>query len=156
MIYLIKRECDKYRIPDAPDRNVRRWMEKENAKLRESARREFSQTVCDLTAFVKKRDPRVKEYQKLTEERRLAALQAQKERNKMEKMKRLDAAGEYVEPEWTRAESEYVDEDDLFRRRDLGGNVTDKDEMFFVEEDGVLLCIACDKTFKNDRQVLWV
>ncbi|KAF9896181.1 DnaJ sub C member 21, partial [Lobosporangium transversale] len=37
--------CDKYRLSEAPDRRVRRAMEKENKKFRDAARKEFNDTV---------------------------------------------------------------------------------------------------------------
>ncbi|KAK0387125.1 hypothetical protein NLU13_5438 [Sarocladium strictum] len=49
---------DKYRLSDAPDRRVRRLMEKENKKIREDAIREFNDAVRFLVTFVRKRDPR--------------------------------------------------------------------------------------------------
>lgn len=47
--------CDVYRYPDAPDRRIKRAMEKENKRLRDSARMEFNDTVrvgrtCSQTA----------------------------------------------------------------------------------------------------------
>ncbi|KAJ5118521.1 Heat shock protein DnaJ [Penicillium atrosanguineum] len=51
---------DTYRLSDAPDRRVRRLMEKENRRLRDEAIREFNDAVRSLVAFIKKRDPRYK------------------------------------------------------------------------------------------------
>jgi len=51
---------DIYRYSDAPDRRVRRIMEKENKRLREEGIREFNDAVRSLIAFVRKRDPRYK------------------------------------------------------------------------------------------------
>ncbi|KAA1467416.1 DnaJ-domain-containing protein [Dentipellis sp. KUC8613] len=45
---------------DAPDRRVRRLMEKDNKKARDDARREYNDTVRSLCLFVRKRDPRYK------------------------------------------------------------------------------------------------
>lgn len=36
---------DKWRLSDAPNRNVRRQMEKENRKAREAARKEYNDTI---------------------------------------------------------------------------------------------------------------
>jgi DnaJ family protein A protein 5 len=49
---------DQYRLSDAPDRRVRRAMEKENQKFRDDGKREFNDAVRTLVAFVRKRDPR--------------------------------------------------------------------------------------------------
>src|SRR5436190_12432814 len=51
---------DAYRYSEAPDRRVRRLMEKENKRLRDEAIRDFNDTVRSLVAFAKKRDPRYK------------------------------------------------------------------------------------------------
>ncbi|ROW00130.1 hypothetical protein VSDG_03425 [Cytospora chrysosperma] len=49
---------EKWRLAEAPDRRVRRLMEKENKKMRDDAIRDFNDAVRSLVAFVKKRDPR--------------------------------------------------------------------------------------------------
>ncbi|EGN98998.1 hypothetical protein SERLA73DRAFT_34694, partial [Serpula lacrymans var. lacrymans S7.3] len=51
---------DQWNTTEAPDRRVRRLMEKDNKKAREDARREFNDTVRSLALFVRKRDPRHK------------------------------------------------------------------------------------------------
>lgn len=51
---------DVYRYSEAPDRRVRRMMEKENKRVREESIREYNDAVRSLVAFVKKRDPRFK------------------------------------------------------------------------------------------------
>lgn len=51
---------DVYHYSEAPDRRVRRMMEKENKRCREEGIREFNDAVRSLVAFVKKRDPRFK------------------------------------------------------------------------------------------------
>lgn len=54
---------DKWNLADAPNREVRRAMEKENKKERLHARRDYSSRVKALAQFVRKRDPRVWEHQ---------------------------------------------------------------------------------------------
>ena len=51
---------DVHRYSEAPDRRIRRLMEKENRRLREEAVREFNDAVRSLVAFARKRDPRCK------------------------------------------------------------------------------------------------
>lgn len=60
---------DQYRLSDAPDRRIRRLMEKENKKLRDEAIQEYNNAVRSLVAFVRKRDPRVQNNQKSEVER---------------------------------------------------------------------------------------
>eukprot|EP00587_Corethron_hystrix_P007865 CAMPEP_0113330604 /NCGR_PEP_ID=MMETSP0010_2-20120614/21767_1 /TAXON_ID=216773 ORGANISM="Corethron hystrix, Strain 308" /NCGR_SAMPLE_ID=MMETSP0010_2 /ASSEMBLY_ACC=CAM_ASM_000155 /LENGTH=267 /DNA_ID=CAMNT_0000193261 /DNA_START=145 /DNA_END=945 /DNA_ORIENTATION=+ /assembly_acc=CAM_ASM_000155 len=52
--------ADKYDTREAPDRRVRRAMEDENRKARKTARKERTEEVVSLIAFVKRKDPRVK------------------------------------------------------------------------------------------------
>ncbi|KAF9404883.1 hypothetical protein BGZ94_003894 [Podila epigama] len=44
--------CDKFRLSEAPDRRVRRAMEKENKKFRDAARKEFNDTVLVSVAVI--------------------------------------------------------------------------------------------------------
>lgn len=54
---------DKYNVLEAPNRQVKRAMEKENSKFRDTARKEYLSKVKQLVAFVKKRDPRFAHYE---------------------------------------------------------------------------------------------
>jgi DnaJ family protein A protein 5 len=130
---------DKYRLSDAPDRNVRRYMERENLKSREAARREFNDTVRRLAAFVQKRDPRYKVYMDEQKELKNQKAEELKARMKKEKEERLQQKQAYSEPEWVKAASE------------------EHLEMWDEEdEDGIsneLFCAACNKVFKSDKQV---
>ncbi|KAJ6577242.1 hypothetical protein B0H19DRAFT_1019574 [Mycena capillaripes] len=51
---------DQWNLTEAPDRRIRRLMEKDNKKAREDARREYNDTVRSLAKFLRKRDPRYK------------------------------------------------------------------------------------------------
>lgn len=51
---------DQWNVLEAPDRQVRRLMEKDNKKVRDGARKEYNETVKALVMFVRKRDPRYK------------------------------------------------------------------------------------------------
>lgn len=80
--------CDEYDVLEAPNRKVRRLMEEENKKIRKKERREFNDSVRQLSSFVKKRDKRViekqLELQRLQKEkdhaRKLRQLQLEKEK----------------------------------------------------------------------------
>lgn len=129
---------DVYRYSDAPERRVRRLMEKENKRLREDAAREFNDAVRSLVAFVKKRDPRFKpnaqselERQKVL--RDAAAAQAARSRaaNQAKAINTRDL------PHWTRtAETEASEESEA----------SEEDPREIYE------CIMCDKTFKSEKQ----
>ncbi|KAI0324672.1 DnaJ-domain-containing protein [Cubamyces sp. BRFM 1775] len=51
---------DQWNIAEAPDRRVRRLMERDNKKARDEARKEYNDTVRSLAIFIRKRDPRYK------------------------------------------------------------------------------------------------
>lgn len=126
---------DKYRLSEAPDRRIRRLMEKENNAARQEAIREFNEAVRALVAFVRKRDPRFKPSTQSEEERQktlrdLAAAQAARAR------KANEAAMNYVAPEWTKLPNPEDEEES---------------EESEVEEE-VFECVSCNKTFKSERQ----
>lgn len=134
---------DKYRLSDAPDRAVRRLMEKENKKARELGAREFNDAVRSLVAFVRKRDPRyVPNLQSESERQKIlrdsAAAQAARQRAaNQEKL-----AASYVAPEW--AQSRPGDAADEY----AGGFSSDAESE--VREE--IECVVCDKTFKSEKQ----
>lgn len=131
---------DKWRLSDAPDRRVRRLMEKENKKFREDAIREFNDAVRSLVVFVRKRDPRyIPNTQSEAERQKIlrdsAAAQAARSRAaNREKMTDASAV-----PEW--AQSRY-DEAHL-------GEFSESEEDSEVE---VLECVVCNKSFKSEKQ----
>ncbi|KAL4894370.1 hypothetical protein BDV59DRAFT_192700 [Aspergillus ambiguus] len=126
---------DKYRYSDAPDRRVRRLMEKENKRLREEGIREFNEAVRSLVAFIKKRDPRYKsnaqdERQRQETLRQTAAAQASRSRA-MNQAKLRD----HVVQEWAKSETLEEDHSDLSE-----------------EEAESFECVACRKSFKSQNQ----
>ncbi|KAG0226346.1 hypothetical protein BGW42_003681 [Actinomortierella wolfii] len=134
--------CDKYRLSEAPDRRVRRAMEKENKKLRDAARKEFNDTVLSLVAYVRKRDPRFAAYQD-EQKQKQEAIQAEiKARAEREKEKLRTLAAEFREQEWARAEDDEEQQDD-----DGDENGEDIEEEYEHEYE----CILCDKYFKSER-----
>lgn len=99
-------EADRYQPTWGENRRLRRAMHKENAKERERLRREFSETVRELAAFVRRRDPRYAEYQRQRSERRA---QEEAERRARERVRREEAAENYVEPDWSRLDEEQLE-----------------------------------------------
>ncbi|TGJ80767.1 hypothetical protein E0Z10_g7995 [Xylaria hypoxylon] len=132
---------DKWRLSDAPDRRVRRLMEKENKKLREDAIREFNDAVRSLVIFVRKRDPRyVPNNQSEAERQQIlrdsAAAQAARSRAaNQEKMNNVDAI-----PEWARSRGD----DDAYA--DEFSESEDESEVEQIE------CVVCNKIFKSEKQ----
>lgn len=54
-------QYDEYDVEDAQDRYEKRWMEKQNKKLREKHDREERKRIMTLTKNGKENDPRIKE-----------------------------------------------------------------------------------------------
>ncbi|KAJ3552427.1 hypothetical protein NPX13_g11115 [Xylaria arbuscula] len=131
---------DKWRLSDAPDRRVRRLMEKENKKFREDAIREFNDAVRSLVIFVRKRDPRyVSNNQSEAERQQIlrdsAAAQAARARAAhQEKTDNAEAI-----PEWARSRG-----DD-----DHAGEFSESEDESEVE---TIECVVCNKTFKSEKQ----
>ncbi|PTU22231.1 hypothetical protein P175DRAFT_0557153 [Aspergillus ochraceoroseus IBT 24754] len=126
---------DTYRYSDAPDRRVRRLMEKENRRLREGAIREFNDAVRSLVAFVKKRDPRYKSYKETQSQqhevlRQSAAAQATRSRAANQAKLR-----NHIVQEWAKSEN-------------LEANESESSE----SDDEHFECIVCNKTFKTQNQ----
>lgn len=62
--------ADKWNLAEAPNRDYRRAMERENKRERARVKKEFNDLVRELVSFVKKRDPRVKARKGLEAERK--------------------------------------------------------------------------------------
>jgi len=126
---------DVYRCADAPDRRVRRLMEKENRRLRDEGIREFNDAVRSLVAFVKKRDPRYianaeSEAQRQQKLRSSAAAQAARSRAANQAKLR-----DYVIPEWARSE----EPEEEF----TSGSESEREHFE---------CVVCRKIFKSEKQ----
>ena len=126
---------DVYRYGEAPDRRVRRMMEKENKRFRDEAIREFNDAVRSLVAFVKRRDPRFEPNKQSEAERQKTlrdAAAAQAARSRAANQVKLD---EHVLAEWQQV-SESVEK-----------YVSAEEEMQEHFE-----CVVCDKIFKSEKQ----
>jgi DnaJ family protein A protein 5 len=126
---------DAYRLSEAPDRRVRRLMEKENKRLRDEGIREFNDAVRSLVAFVKKRDPRYKanaqsEAQRQETLRQSVAAQAARSRAFNQAKMR-----DHVLPEWAQSEQPEADYSD-----------SEESEVESFE------CVVCHKYFKSQKQ----
>ncbi|KAK1984277.1 DnaJ domain-containing protein [Colletotrichum cereale] len=130
---------DKYRLSDAPDRRVRRLMEKENKKTREEAIREFNDAIRFLVAFVRKRDPRYLPNTQTAAERQESlrtAAAAQAARSRAANKEKLSKA--FV-PEWAQARDE----------ADAGEYFLESEEVDSEVEE--IECVVCNKTFKSEK-----
>ncbi|CAK9214838.1 unnamed protein product [Sphagnum jensenii] len=146
--------CDEYDVMQAPNRKVRRLMEEENKKIRKRERREYSDSVRQLAAFVKKRDKRVREKQ-------LELQRIQKEKAEMRKQRQLQLEKEkqeqvrrYKEQDWTKpSEDDYSDEseDDGFLEDDWDRAGKNK-EIPKEDDSEEFHCIICGKHFRSAKQ----
>ncbi|KAI4864486.1 DnaJ-domain-containing protein [Hypoxylon rubiginosum] len=131
---------DKWRLSDAPDRRVRRLMEKENKKFREEGVREFNDAVRSLVAFVRKRDPRYVPNTQSEAERQKTlrdTAAAQAARSRAANQQKLNDP--LAVPEWARSQG-----DDLYQ-----GEFSETDEESEVEH---IECVVCNKIFKSEKQ----
>ncbi|KAF3928616.1 hypothetical protein AA313_de0204630 [Arthrobotrys entomopaga] len=132
---------DKYRYRDAPDRRVKRLMEKENRKLRETAIREFNDTVKQFVLFIRKRDPRYLPNFQTEEERNAAAREASKSQSQRARMENAAKLANYTEAEWSKTKDVWE------------GDETDEEDEDEVEPTVEFECVACNKTFKTEQQM---
>jgi DnaJ homolog subfamily A member 5 len=138
---------DRWRYGDAPDRRVKRAMEKENKRYRDAGRREFNDTVKvrqlyqqtlmsqSLVLFIRKRDPRyVKETvdEAKLQASLLAASQSQAARAKAAFQENISS---FQTQNWMQAE-EMLEE-------------TEDEEESEIDEQ--FECVACRKVYKNEK-----
>lgn len=128
---------DVYRYPDAPDRRVRRLMEKENKRIREEGIREFNDAVRSLIAFVRKRDPRFIPYAQSEAERQRIlrdAVAAQAARSRAANQAKSAPQGPI--PEW------------MMNRKEAEDDGSEEED----EPDEHVECVVCKKYFKTEKQ----
>ncbi|KAJ0164907.1 DnaJ -like protein subfamily C member 21 [Colletotrichum tanaceti] len=130
---------DKHRLSDAPDRRVRRLMEKENKKIRDEAIRDFNDAVRFLVTFIRKRDPRYLPNTQTAAERQESlrnAAAAQAARSRAANKERLSTA--FV-PDWAQTRDE----------ADAGAHFPESEEEDSEVEE--IECVVCSKTFKSEK-----
>ncbi|TFK40071.1 hypothetical protein BDQ12DRAFT_601907 [Crucibulum laeve] len=125
---------DQWNLSEAPDRRVRRLMEKDNKKARDDARRDYNDTVRSLAKFIRKRDPRYKQHLA----RQAAQPQASGSATPVAAtQKRTKASELYVEQEWQK-----VDVHGL--HADLEWATAEGENSEEWE------CVACRKSFRSE------
>jgi DnaJ family protein A protein 5 len=134
---------DTSRASDALDRRTRRFIEKENKRIRAEAAREFNDTVRFLALFVRKRDPRMSAGRKTEVNREQTIRQAtaaQAARSRAANQQRL-AETELAAPTPPTIHTS--------ARNDMDGEFSDSGESI---ESIRIVCIICNKTFKSENQ----
>lgn len=138
---------DVYRYSEAPDRRIRRIMERENKKLRDAAIMEFNADVRGFVLFIRKRDPRYQPNQvpQQSEKERQSYLKAQSAAQAA-KARAENAAKmkDFKLADWTQAEADFPEE---FLSEE------EESEEEEEEEPERLECIVCRKVFKSEGQL---
>lgn len=139
---------EKWRLAEAPDRRVRRLMEKENKKMRDDAIRDFNDAVRSLVAFVKKRDPRyVPNTQSEADRQKVLrdSAAAQAARAREANRKKLSEA---VVADWAQSREPGDEHNDEYND-EYTYEYASEDE----SEPEAFECVVCDKTFKSEKQL---
>lgn len=153
-------EADNYDDGYAENRRHRRAISKENQKYRDAMRREYNDTVRNLAAWVRKRDPRWQSYQK---EKTAQRLQAEAKRKEDVIRKRAEMAENYVAPDWTLNDQCIDDEEFLlqqlerlefeeFSSEKQASQENEPEDFDEMEEFDDFYCVVCKKVFKNHKQ----
>ncbi|KAJ8402358.1 hypothetical protein AAFF_G00368470, partial [Aldrovandia affinis] len=160
---------EEYDTRQASNRWEKRAMEKENKKTREKSRKERSELVRQLVAFVRKRDRRVQAHKKLVEEQNAEKAKKVEELRRKQKLHQAELAENYKEQSWAAmselekelqqieaqygqefgdaSESEEEDMDAVDGGDQNGGEGTEEPVEYYDD----LYCPACDKSFKTDK-----
>ncbi|KAJ1032991.1 hypothetical protein NDA16_000270 [Ustilago loliicola] len=161
---------DKYDLRDAPDRRVKRLMEKENKRARDAARREYNDAVRSLAAFVRKRDPRYKKFQSELNSTGpgsaadLARRKAEAEKIRLEREARAQSyqAQSWQQPDYRFSDEEVDDEEEQDDEDDEDSDDEGQDDASGLAASGEALdplddpsysgwdCVACDKFFQSE------
>lgn len=131
---------DKYRLSDAPDRRVRRLMEKDNKKCRDDAIREFNDAVRFLVTFVRKRDPRYLPNSQTDAERQKNLRDAAAAQAARSRAANRQKFGSYELPDWSQPPDDH-NQDSCF---------SESEEDSEIE---ILECVVCNKSFKSIQQL---
>lgn len=156
-------EADNYDDEYAENRRHRRAIGKENQKFRDTMRREYTDTVRNLAAWVRKRDPRWQAYQK---ERTVQKQQAEARRKEETARRRAEMAENYVAPEWAAVNDQCIDDEEFllqqldrlrfeeFASENTSGPDSLADSEAEAEDDDFddFYCVVCKKVFKNHKQ----
>ena len=137
---------DKYNLSIADDRKTRRLMEAKNKKMRDSARKEFNETVRNLALFVRKRDSRFFEFQEILKSIQEDKIKETKEKNLKMSKERIEKIGSYVEQNWQKNNL-----NDILDSSDSHSDPDEQSESGNFEDS--LYCLSCDKKFQSLQQV---
>ena len=147
---------DSYRYSSAPDRRTKRLMEKENKKIRDSARKEYNETVRSYVQFIKKRDPRVKsgisEFEKQRKKKHQEELERQVKEQRNRELREM-AKAKFDVQDWQKLDLDELEEVERILEEDFrSSSDSEFDEFAPPEDDDYYVCVVCNKQFKTKRQ----
>jgi len=130
---------DEYKLTEAPNRRVRRIMEKENKKLRDKAKREYNEQVRHLVKTVKRRDPRVAHY---TEQQQL---------KRQERQARADERRRAAAAQRQKDAAEFLEQVDDNTDEQFAQIFGDLENEYNHDERQEFACVACNNQYKSAR-----
>lgn len=142
--------ADAYNPNVAPNRRVKRIIDKENKKERLKEKKKFNDLVKEIVSFVKKRDPRYQKYIKKKTEEDEIKLKEKQERTEREKKEKQELLKQYKEEMAKKYAEEY---------EELKKHKTTEDEIFHNEkkeeddDEEEFYCKVCSKDFKSKGQL---
>ncbi|KAL6042526.1 DnaJ subfamily C member 21 [Balamuthia mandrillaris] len=163
--------CDQYKTTEAPNRQIRRLMEKENKKCRDKERRLFNEQVRHLVEHVRKKDKRVIEHliktkQETEQKREKELLRKKQQEEERQAARELQEAEELQHLENFQEEWDKLGLDDIYSPEELSrgkknkkGKGKGKDvqaaadavDAKHMDGEAELFCPACKKSFKSER-----
>ncbi|TFK86714.1 DnaJ-domain-containing protein [Polyporus arcularius HHB13444] len=126
--------ADQWNLAEAPDRRVRRLMERDNKKARDEARKEYNETVRSLAMFIRKRDPRYKTH---------IARQAQGQSTPQGSRTPKPATSGTPQPV-----PQFVEQD--WQKPNVRDDAADLEWAAAEGEDEEWECVACAKSFRSE------
>lgn len=145
---------DPHNIRLAPNRPTLRYMEKENKKVRDKAKRERNEQVRNLVAFVRKRDKRVQAHAKKLEEKAKENKKKSEERKRQQLLERQEQLKTHKESEWSKFSniSSELKNIEASLAAEFGEELTsDEEKESDLEDSNTLYCVACTKIFKTHK-----
>lgn len=129
---------DKYKSSDAENREHRRYLEKENKKLRDSMKKEYNETVRSLALFCRKRDPRYAIYQKNLEQKS----------KPVKKESKTQTFQIFEEQSWSK-----IDEGEYLKYFDFHPELNEESNALTEDSSSIeYYCNLCNKSFKSEQQ----
>ncbi|ODQ66619.1 DnaJ-domain-containing protein [Nadsonia fulvescens var. elongata DSM 6958] len=146
--------CDVYRTTDAPDRRIRRNMENKNKKIRDTAKKEFNETVRALVSFIKKRDPRAlinikRDRNKKAQAEMASKAQAARDRKANANAKKRHEES-YQEQDWNKVQDEDFFAAAAFPTENAATDNQSEDD----DSEKAYECVVCDRVFHTQKMLV--